>query len=249
MANVQDVAHTRYTFFLPPGGGGGANSAYFHFAGSRFRDTGGFSKFPIWAWNLELKKGPKVTYVLSFYPSGWKLSLFSHYGQPFSRFSKFPYFSMKSELEKRSQSCICTLFLPRVGGSNLSLSSLYRQPFSRYGASFKISIFGHEMWNLKKCRKIAYVLYFYPRGWKLSLFSLYGQPFSRYGPSFKISIFGHEIWKLKIGRKVAYRHMDLHMEVNFLRYGPIFKISFILGMKSEIWRKVPELHMYSLPTP
>ena len=84
-----------------------------------------------------------------------------------------------------------SLSIPR--GSKLSLFSLYGQPFSRYGPIFKISIFGHEIWNLKTGPKVAYVLSFYPRGSKLSLFLLYGQPFSRYGLIFNISIFGHEI--------------------------------------------------------
>ena len=71
-------------------------------------------------------------------------------------------------------------------------------------AFFKISIFGHENWNLKKGPKVACVLSFCHRGSKLSLFSFYGQPFSRYEPLFEISIFGHEIWNLKKGPKVTH---------------------------------------------
>ncbi len=87
-----------------------------------------------------------------------------------------------------------------------ALPCVYGQPFSRYGSFFKISIFGHEIRNLKKGPKVAYVLSFYPRGSKLSLLLLYVQPFSRYGLIFKISTlnFGHEIWDLKKGPKVAY---------------------------------------------
>ncbi len=51
-----------------------------HSASSGFRDTGRFSKFSYLGMNSE------VTHILSFYPKGWKLSLFSLYGQRFPRY-------------------------------------------------------------------------------------------------------------------------------------------------------------------
>ena len=59
-------------------------------------------------------------------------------------------------------------FYPR--GSKWSLFSLYGYSSSRYGMIFKISKFGHEIWNLKTSPKVAHVLSFYSRGSKLSLF-------------------------------------------------------------------------------
>ncbi len=60
----------------------------------------------------------------------------------------------------------------------------------RYGLILKITIFGHETWNLIKVPEVAYGPSFYPRGSKLSLFSLYGQRFPRYGPILKIPYLG-----------------------------------------------------------
>ncbi len=117
-------------------------------------------------------------------------------------FSNFHIWAWNPKCEERSQSCICTLFLAQ--GSKLSLFSLYGHPFSRYGPIFKISIFGHEICNLKKGPKVAYVLSFYPRGSKSNLFSLYGQLFSRRGLIFKIPMFGHAICDLKKAPIVAY---------------------------------------------
>ncbi len=70
------------------------------------------------------------------------------------------------------------------------LFSLYWQPFARYEPTFKISMFGHEIFNLKKRPKVAYVLSFYRRGSKLSLFFLYGQPFLRYESISKLPYLG-----------------------------------------------------------
>ena len=63
---------------------GGRNVAYFRSTGSSFRDIGHFSKLPY----LDMKrlaKVPKVAHLVSFYPKGSILRLFSLYGQPFSR--------------------------------------------------------------------------------------------------------------------------------------------------------------------
>ena len=53
--------------------------------------------------------------------------------------------------------------------SRLSLFLLYGQSFLRYGPIFKIPLFGHEIWNLKKGPKVAYVLSFYPKGAEIKL--------------------------------------------------------------------------------
>ena len=60
-------------------------------------------------WNL--KKGPKVAYVLSFYRGGGGLSIFSLYGQPFLRFSNFPYLGMESGIWRKVPKLLLSLFL------------------------------------------------------------------------------------------------------------------------------------------
>ncbi len=72
-----------------------------------------------------------------------------------------------------------------TGGSKLSLFLLDMKPFWRYmyGTIFKISIFGHEIWNLKTGSTVGYVLSFYPRGSKLGLF------FALWAAIFKIEQF------------------------------------------------------------
>ncbi len=54
--------------------------------------------------------------------------------------------------------------LSTPGGAELSLFSLYGQRFPRYGPIFKITIFGHETWNLKKGPEVANGPSFYNRG-------------------------------------------------------------------------------------
>ncbi len=93
---------------------------------------------------------------------------------------KLPYLGMKLGIWKKvPEVAYGSSFYPR--GSKLSLFTFYRQRFPRYGTIFKITIFGHETWNLEKVPEVAYGPSFYPRGSKLSLFSLYGQRFPRYG--------------------------------------------------------------------
>ncbi len=104
-------------------------------------------------------------------------------------------------LKKSSRRCILTLFLSH--GVEIELIFALQAAFLSYGSIFKISLFRHDIWNLKKVSKFAYVLST-PWGSKLILLLLYGQLFSRYGQIFKISMFGHEIWNLKTGPKVAY---------------------------------------------
>ncbi len=99
-----------------------------------------------------MKKCPKVAYVLSFYHRWSNLSLFSLYGQPFSRYEPILKISIIFgheiwNLKKGPKVAYVLSFYTR--GSKLSLILLYGQPFSRYGPIFKIAIFGHETWNLK----------------------------------------------------------------------------------------------------
>ena len=105
-----------------------------------------------------MKKGPKVVYLYPLSTTGVEIKLiFAVRAAVFEIQADFPNFhyiwAWNLEFEERSQSCICT-FYPR--GSKLSLFLLYRQPFSRYGPIFKIGIFGHETWNLKKVPEVAY---------------------------------------------------------------------------------------------
>ncbi len=100
-------------------------------------------------------------------------------------------------LKKRSQSWMCTLFLPQ--GGQIKLIFALREAVFEIRAIFKISIFGHDIRNLKKGPKV--MLSFCPKGSRLSLLLLYGQPFPSYRQIFKISIF----WKnMKPGMKKAW---------------------------------------------
>ncbi len=110
----------------------------------------------------------------------------------------------------------------------------------------KISIFGHEICNLKKDPKVAYVLSFYPRGLKLSLFSLlHAAVFKIRDDLKKKSLFGHEIWNLEKDPKVAY-------VLSFYPKGVEIKLIFALRT-AFLWRYqfsifaiksgIPKLHM------
>ncbi len=165
--------------------------------GSRFRDMSQFSKFPY----LGMKSGiwRKVPKLLSFYPGGSKLSLFSLYGQPFSRYWLVFEISIFGHeiwnLKTGPKSCTYTLFLPQ--GSKLSFCSTD----SLFWDTGQFAKFPYLFMKSGIWRKVPKLLSFYPGGSKLSLFSLYGQPFSRHWLVFKIPIFGHESWNLKTGPK------------------------------------------------
>ncbi len=139
---------------------------------------------------------------------------------------------------------------------HLSFFSLYGQPFSRYEPILKISIiFGHEIWNLKKGPKVAYVHSFYPRGSKISLFLLYGQPFSRFS---KLPYFGMKSRTWKKCRKLHMDHLSTPGGRNWAYFcstgsgfrdtGRFSKLPY-LGMKPGIWKKCRKLHMDLLSTP
>ena len=146
-----------------------------------FEIRGEFQNFHIWAWNVEFEEMSQSCICTLFLPSeGGNYAYFHSTGSHFrdtDQVSKFQYLAMKSGIWRQVESCICTFFLPH--GVEVKLFSLYSHPFMRYGPIFKISIFVHEIWNLKKGPKVAYVFSFYSRGLKLSLFLLYAQPFSR----------------------------------------------------------------------
>ncbi len=93
--------------------------------------------------------------------------------------SKLPYcMKLKFCLKRFTELVYGPSLYPRRSKS--SLFSLYRQRFPRYGQIVKITMFGHETWNLKKVPEVAYGPSFYPRGSNLSLFSLHGQRFPSY---------------------------------------------------------------------
>ena len=164
-----------------------------------------FSKLPYSAMTLG-KSSRSCTYTL-FLPQEVEIKLIfapqkavSEIWADFQILKSFKSWSWNLDFEERSQSCICTLFLPR--GLNLSLFSLYRQPFSRCGPVFNISIFGHEIWNSRKGPKVAY--FSTPGGLHLSLFLLYGSPFRDTG---QFSTFPYLGMKSGIWRKVPKLHI------------------------------------------
>ncbi len=98
------------------------------------------------------KESRSYSKQISFYPKGLKIKLiFALRTDVFeirASFQNFHIWACNTAFEEKSQSCICTLTLPK--GSKLSLFSLYRPPFLRYWSIFITSIFGHEIRNLKK---------------------------------------------------------------------------------------------------
>ncbi len=106
-----------------------------------------FQNSHIWPCNLAFGKVPDVAYILSFYPNGSKLSLFSLYGQ------RFP----------------------------------------RYGPIFKINVFGHKIWNLKKSsRSCIWILFLLPEGWNLPYIRSTGSGFPvRVSLTFNFSPFNY----------------------------------------------------------
>ena len=81
-------------------------------------------------------------------------------------------------------------FHPRGGGVNIKLIFALRAAVFETQFDFHNFIFGHEILNLKKGAKVAYVLSFYPKASKVSLFSLYGQLLSKYGRFSKFPYLG-----------------------------------------------------------
>ncbi len=92
------------------------------------------------------------------------LKIGSHF-QETAWLSKLPHWGMKVRfcLKRFTEVACGPSFYPR--GSKLSLFSLYGQWFPRYGPILKITIFGHETWNLKKCQKLHMDPLSTPGGW------------------------------------------------------------------------------------
>ncbi len=162
----------------------GSKMSLFSFYGQRFVSEilAVFQNCHIWAGSFCIGKSSRIcTYALFLHPRGRNWVYFRSTGSSFrdiGRFSKLPYLGMKlGHWPKFQKLHIYSLSSP--GESKLSLFLLYGQPFWIYGRIFKISIFAHEIWNLKTCPKVGYVLSFYARRSKLGLFLLYVQPFSR----------------------------------------------------------------------
>ncbi len=99
-----------------------------------------------------------IAYVLRlFLPQGFEIKLIfalrSTIFETRANFQNFHIWARNLEFEERSQK-LHMYSLSTPGGSKLSLFLLYGQPFSRYGLMFKISIFGHVIWNFKKAPKV-----------------------------------------------------------------------------------------------
>ena len=73
--------------------------------------------------------------------------------------------------------------------------------FPRYGLIFKIIIFRHETWNLKK---VPEVVLFLPQRVEMELTFALRAAVSEIWADFQIAIFGHGTWNLNIVPEVAY---------------------------------------------
>ncbi len=124
------------------------------------------------------------TNVLSSYPKGSKLSLFSLFGQQFPRYGpifKIAIFGHETwPLAKVPEVAHILSFLPM--GSKLNLFSLYGQRFPRYGPIFKI---GHIWaWNLaigQSARSCKYTLFLLQGGRNGAYFHSTGRCFQDTG--------------------------------------------------------------------
>ena len=123
-----------------------------------------FQNCHIWTWNLEFEKSSRSCIWTLFLPHGGRNGAYFRSTGSGSEiradFQNYPIWVL--EFEKSAKSCIWTLFLPQ--GVEIELIFALRAVVSR--AIFKITIFGHETWNLKKVPEVAYGPFFYPRGSK-----------------------------------------------------------------------------------
>ena len=113
-----------------------------------------------------LTKDPEVAHIISFYPSGSKLSLFSLYGQRFSRYRpifKLAIFEHETWPLARVPEVAHILFFYPMR-SKLSVFFALRTAVSEIRADFhnNIVIFGHETWPLAKVPEVAHIISFYP---------------------------------------------------------------------------------------
>ena len=88
--------------------------------------------------------------------------------------------------------CLCLI----IGPTFFQTKSIY---YCDYYCS--ISIFGHEIWNLKKRSQSWMCTLFLPQGGQIKLIFALREAVFEIRAIFKISIFGHEIRKLKKGPK------------------------------------------------
>ena len=176
---------------------GRRNWAYFHCMGSGFRDNGWFSKLPYLA--MKLSHWPKFQkwhiYSLST-PEGRNWAYFCSTGSGFrdtGQFSKLPYLGMKlSKWPKFEKLHIHSLSPPME--SKLSLFLLYVQRFLRYVLIFKISVFGHESWQVDKVPKVAHILST-PGSRNWAYFHSMGSGFRDTGPFSKLPYLGMKLGK------------------------------------------------------
>ncbi len=135
LAKVPEVA--QILSFYPRGSN--SKLSFFRSMGSSFRDTDQFFQnchiqFMILGHETwPLVKVPQVAHVLSFYPKGSKLSLFSLYGQRFLRYGpifKIAIFGHETcPLAKVPE--VANIISPYPTGSKLSLFSLYKERLLR----------------------------------------------------------------------------------------------------------------------
>ncbi len=108
-----------------------------------------FQNFRIRAWNLELEDRSHSCISTLFLPQREKLSLFLLYWQPFRdtcRFSKFPYLGMESGIWKQIPKL--HMYFLSTPGVQIKLIFALRKTVFEIRTIFKISMFGHEIWNL-----------------------------------------------------------------------------------------------------
>ncbi len=127
---------------------------------------------PVLAEKGERSTIRKVAYTLST-PVGWNwahicstMCLGVAVSEILADFLNFHIWAWNPEFEERSQSCICSLFLSQ--GVEIKHIFSLRATVFEIRANFKISIFGHEIWNLKKGAKVAYIRS-YPKGVEIKL--------------------------------------------------------------------------------
>ena len=222
----------------------------FRSTGSGFQDTGRLSKLSYLGMKLchRLTKDPEVAHIL-LNPRGSKLSLFSLYGQLFSRYGlsfKIAIFGHDTWPFSKVPEVAHTLFFyPQ--GVEIGLILTLLAAVSEVWADFQNCYIW--VWNLDtdKRSKIAHILPFNPKGSKLSLFSLHGQRLPRYRPIFTFAKIWHETWPLakvpEIAHTLSFYPRESKLALfsphgqRFSRYGPIAAFGY------ETWplANVPEV--------
>ena len=142
------------------------------------------------------------------------------------------------------------------GGPNWVYFSLYMKRFLRYWEILKITLFGHEAWNLRKVSDVAYHYgtLFLPRGRNWGYFRSTDNVFRDTGRFWKLPYLGMKpgIWK-----KFHKLNMDPLCSTAFPRYGPIFKITTFghetwnlkKSSRSCLWINADHHQTYSVASP